>query len=1421
MLSLLILLVLTLTNYMEVKAVDTSDFTFNSGVRYSQWVTKSRIGSYTANTTKNGFAVYDAQGNKLSGRTDGKSELDYVPGLVAKAIIENVQYYSQYPWAQSWSLPFFYSIADYGNAFYNKYKSTYGSLDDLNAAKVFFGLYELTNTGGAYASNNVVTSASTTKAHAQEALRRAMEGENGNEGIIKHNSDRRIENNTPAYLAGHTIVEGGWWHKTAYANEMWLDGSYMGPALFAQLHNYNGSDIIGDDWTIVYRQIQALWEMCWNSTDKLLYHAFSAKSKDNYSATWAGFDPDNGVFHSASYWGRACGWYFLALIDILEQMDKAGLSNTTNYATLKSHLSDLAAGLAARQDATTGCWYQLLDEDGTFHTSTYNNGENHSDTYNYIESSASALFTAGYLKAMRLGYLSGSTVPTGCSKNYETIAKDGYKGLVNNFFAIDGNEGVHIFGSCRSAGLGNKNSSAGSSNYRDGSKAYYLLGGDVTREAKASNITNRVTEGKALGGFILAATEYERAYQNNMVLFEKDLAPTYSLTAGDKITCPASGSGASITYQWYKDGSAVDGATSATIEPAASGSYYCTATSGTTTIQSSTTDVTVAGDDTSTPEFTTNLPATATATVGTAKTLTVAADHADGYQWYSNTTASNTGGQTISGATSASYTFTPNATGTLYYYCVATNSKATGTKSVASAVCTVTVSEAPEMWTAAGATYNSTSKGYEVEGRGTYYKATSGGTAEESEDNTATWAAGTYRLKTSNNLFIYSLANSVSGLKVYMRGSGNRTLSSVATASSLNGSYSTLTNNTDYTYSSTCTSGSYITTSDTRDVVTFTFTSALAAGTFVKITLSGNAYIYGIEPVTASQKTENTLALSTVSGEVTVGNTFDISSYVSTNSDATITYTSNNDGVATVTDAGVISGVAEGTTTITVAQAETEEYTAGSATFTITVNAVPVTNYTVTFNDGSQYAIQTIEKGKTVEAPAISPTKQGYTFKGWALENGSTARVLFPYEVWSDVNFYAVWSEDTGGSGEDVEIYSATATATLTIDAGASNQEITSDNATIKGGKLYVYNGQNSDKNLITNEKGSTYAFLMTNSDTFFKVSLDKALAVGDKIKADIYGPKINNKNEEQPRGLWLTTASSRPGSAPTATLSVTNTSTSSDAWMTSSNYAVKENDGICGQTTFYIYRATANSTYFTNFTIIREGQVIGDNITLDAATDYENFNDYVGEGKNVTLKRSFTEGKWTTLVLPFSVNKTQLQAAFDHADDCELAKIKSMNVDAQGKGSIHYTTVSSITANEPVLAKIKPNESGKYVFNGVTVVAPTSVVSTSTDGNIEMHGVYKTTGYTQINDGAYFLSGGKFYDWSWMNAMSPFSAYLLPVGENKPSSLSISMEETGIENVNANGNVNDNVNWNLAGQRVTKEYKGIVIIKGKKVLKR
>ena len=82
----------------------------------------------------------------------------------------------------------------------------------------------------------------------------------------------------------------------------------------------------------------------------------------------------------------------------------------------------------------------------------------------------------------------------------------------------------------------------------------------------------------------------------------------------------------------------------------------------------------------------------ATYTQNTAATaLTVSAEYDNNatgvtYQWYSNTTKFNTGGTAINGATNASYTPSTSATGTKYYYCVATYNECTITSNVATIV---------------------------------------------------------------------------------------------------------------------------------------------------------------------------------------------------------------------------------------------------------------------------------------------------------------------------------------------------------------------------------------------------------------------------------------------------------------------------------------------------------------------------------------------------------------------------------------------------------------------------------------------------------------------------------------------------------------------------------------------------------------
>ena len=588
---LFLLLLLPCLSVIGVKAADSNGgVKFNSGVRYSQWAINSRATSFYANTTECGMAKITNE--KVEKASFGKKSLDYVPGLVAKSMIEAADYYQGFDWSKPW----FLSVKEYGDKYYGSVEDAGGSLDNLNAVKLYIGLYNNTNATG------------TDQRNYKTAISRAQEG------LKAHDTNNSIKSGT---LAGDAVV-GGWFHKADYNNQMWLDGAYMGSALLAQIVNFNktektGSSVFGSttaDWAMVFKQLDIVWNMCWNSTDKLMYHAFEANAgtgtSKSHADTWAGLNgtTEPYTFHSAAYWGRANAWYLMALVDVLEAMKNAGQESTTNYTTLKQHLADLAAGIAARQDSKTGGWYQVMDKDASFTASSYNSNwtDKPASVTNYIETSATAIFAAAYFKAVRLGVLSSTT-----QYDYKTIAKNAFEGLVNNYTYLDNNGDMQIWGSCRSAGLGGGTGTdyaAKGKKYRDGSNEYYLLGYDVPMVKKSE----KITEGKVLGGFIMAATEYERAYQNQdskQILFAKDLAQSYDFTTtAGTLNATAYGNG-TVSYQWYKDGKAIADATFATYTPKESGSYYCIATAatnsrsaGNNTIQTSTTTVTTANTNT-------------------------------------------------------------------------------------------------------------------------------------------------------------------------------------------------------------------------------------------------------------------------------------------------------------------------------------------------------------------------------------------------------------------------------------------------------------------------------------------------------------------------------------------------------------------------------------------------------------------------------------------------------------------------------------------------------------------------------------------------------------------------------------------------------------------------------------------------------
>lgn len=546
-----------------VKATDTNgSVKFNSGVRYSQWAINSRLYDFRGNQKAYGFKKWNSNTESLGEYANkANMKLDYVAGLVGKATLEASDYYVDFDWAKPW----FKSAQAYANDYnYSAQNQDKMTLDNMNAAKMAFHIIKNDKWGE--------DAAKTTAKNAIEAIITDLKYYNENNVIGGTNSN--VKEATANDVQKKML--GGWFHKYNYVDQVWCDGMYMGPALLAQLINYKNAtnNVSDDDWSLLTKQFSITWEQLRDSKTGLLYHGMTATPT---ITDWSK-DATPTSYHSRAFWGRANAWYMLALVDVLELMP----TSNTNYSTLKGYLEKLAASIASYQNAD-GTWYQVLDQ------------KDNALDGNYEESSCSALFTAAYLKALRLNLLESS--------KYETMAKNAYAALVNKFMAYDkdDNNKIQILGSCCSAGLGTN-----SKYLRDGSRSYYIIGND-SKAVTGENTGYYYTEGKVLGGFIMAATEYERAYQNQdskQILFAKDLAPSYDFTTtAGTLDATAYGNG-TVSYQWYKDGKAITDATSATYTPKESGSYYCIATSatnsrsaGSNTIQTSTTTVTTANTD--------------------------------------------------------------------------------------------------------------------------------------------------------------------------------------------------------------------------------------------------------------------------------------------------------------------------------------------------------------------------------------------------------------------------------------------------------------------------------------------------------------------------------------------------------------------------------------------------------------------------------------------------------------------------------------------------------------------------------------------------------------------------------------------------------------------------------------------------------
>ena len=275
-----------------------------------------------------------------------------------------------------------------------------------------------------------------------------------------------------------TIADKVYWHKAIYAYQVWLDGIFMGLPFYAltahDLLPAKKAQKIYDD---AVNQISITYQRTLDPKTGLNRHA--------YDETRHQFWSDNETGLSQHCWGRAQGWYTMALIELLDALPE---DYSRRQEVIDLLVKDFDA-IIKWQDKQTGVWYQVMD-------SPEREG-------NYLESTCSTMFAYAMLKAFNKGYV---------STKYRDAGIKAYKGIIKNFIRVNADKTISLTNCCAVAGLGpgytpeveqamkkiNPKATLKANERRDGSFKYYLS--EPVRDNDA----------KGVGPFIWASLEMEK-----------------------------------------------------------------------------------------------------------------------------------------------------------------------------------------------------------------------------------------------------------------------------------------------------------------------------------------------------------------------------------------------------------------------------------------------------------------------------------------------------------------------------------------------------------------------------------------------------------------------------------------------------------------------------------------------------------------------------------------------------------------------------------------------------------------------------------------------------------------------------------------------------------------------------------------------
>ena len=222
--------------------------------------------------------------------------------------------------------------------------------------------------------------------------------------------------------------EGGFWHKQVYEHQMWLDGLFTGTTFYARYAAYKPEP---EAWSDVARQFLII-DAHTRKANGLNHHGWDESRQMGWSDSITGCSPET--------WGRAEGWYLMALVDVLELMPK----DHSDREALVNALNRVVITLSEFQDKETHLWYQVPDKGN--------------EEGNYLESTCSAMYCYAMAKGARIGVL---------DKRYKDEAKQVLEGLKAHKIVRNEDGTLSLIDCCAVAGLGGNP-------YRDGTYDYYI-----------------------------------------------------------------------------------------------------------------------------------------------------------------------------------------------------------------------------------------------------------------------------------------------------------------------------------------------------------------------------------------------------------------------------------------------------------------------------------------------------------------------------------------------------------------------------------------------------------------------------------------------------------------------------------------------------------------------------------------------------------------------------------------------------------------------------------------------------------------------------------------------------------------------------------------------------------------------------------